>query len=81
MRARAIQLNHAITIPGTNILGAISILPEKHPKAVMMVGDHGVTVESHDITFFIPMSNIHSIILAPEVVSESIRETKNGRSK
>lgn len=81
MRAKALQLNHAITIPGTNILGAISILPEKHPQAVMNVGDHGVTVDSHGITFFIPMSNVQSIILAPVDLPEAIRETKNGRSK
>lgn len=72
MRAKYIQLAQAVTIPGTRILGDMSIQPEKHPEAVLTVQEFGVSVKSCGISAFIPFSNIKSIILQDE---------DNGRSK
>lgn len=73
MKARAVHLKQSITVPGTKILGAVSILPEKHPTAKLTVGDFGVVVEENGISAFIPMSNVQVIVLA--------NEEKSGRSK
>jgi len=73
MRAKSVQLSQAVTIPGTKILGEISIQVDKHPDAQLTVSTDGVIVESHGITALIPLSNVKSIVLQPE--------TKNGRSE
>ena len=73
MKAKSVQLSQAVTIPGTKILGEISIHPEKHPDANLTVSSDGVVVESQGITALIPLSNVKSIIL------QSAEE--NGRSK
>lgn len=73
MKARALHLKQSVTIPGTRILGTVSILPEKHPAAKITVGETGVTVEENGISAFIPMSNVQVIILA--------NEEESGRSK
>lgn len=73
MKAKAVHLKQSVTVPGTRILGTVSILPEKHPTAVLTVEDAGVTVEENGITAFIPMSNIQVIVLA--------NEKNSGRSK
>ena len=73
MKAKAIHLKQSITVPGTRILGTVSILPEKHPTAKLTVGDLGVTVEENGISAFIPMSNVQVIILETE--------GKSGRSE
>jgi hypothetical protein len=72
MRAKSVQLKEAVTIPGTKILGEMSIQPEKHPDAVISVSDSGVVVKSGTIVGFIPFSNIKSIVL---------QEEDNGRSE
>lgn len=61
-----LHLKQAVTIPGTKILGAVSILPEKYPTAKMEVGDTGVTITDNNITAFVPMGNVLSIILTDE---------------
>jgi hypothetical protein len=73
MKAKSVQLSQAVTIPGTKILGEMSIQPEKHPDANLTVSSDGVIVESHGITALIPLSNVKSIVL------QSSEE--NGRSK
>lgn len=73
MKAKAIHLKQSVTVPGTRILGTVSILPEKHPTAKLTVGDLGVTVEENGVSAFIPMSNVQVIILA--------KEEQGGRSK
>lgn len=73
MKAKAVHLKQSVTIPGTRILGTVSILPEKHPTAKLTVGDLGVTVEENGVSAFIPMSNIQVIVLG--------NEEESGRSK
>lgn len=73
MKAKAVHLKQSVTIPGTRILGTVSILPEKHPTAVITVEDLGVTVTENNISGFIPMNNVLVIVLADE--------EKDGRSK
>lgn len=63
MKAKSVQLSQAVTIPGTKILGEISIQPEKHPDTNLTVSADGVIVESQGITALIPLSNVKSIIL------------------
>lgn len=75
MKAKVLHLKQAITIPGTKILGAVSILPEKHPTAVMEVGDHGVLIKDHGIDTFVPMGNVLSIILSDEEESGRSKQT------
>lgn len=66
MKAKAVHLKQSVTIPGTRILGTVSILPEKHPTAVIRVEDLGVTVTENNVSGFIPMENILVIILDNE---------------
>ena len=66
MKAKVLHLKQAVTIPGTKILGAVSIVPEKYPTAKMQVGDHGVVISDNGIHTFVPMSNVLSIILDNE---------------
>lgn len=66
MKAKAVHLKQSITIPGTKILGTVSILPEKHPTAKIEVGDLGITVTENNISGFIPMENVLVIILDNE---------------
>lgn len=73
MKAKSVQLSQAVTIPGTKILGEISIQPEKHPDTNLTVSSDGVIVESQGITALIPLSNVKSIILQAG--------DENGRSK
>lgn len=73
MKAKAVHLKQSVTIPGTKILGTVSILPEKHPTAKLVVGDFGITVEENGVSAFIPMSNVQVIVLA--------NEDESGRSK
>lgn len=73
MKAKSVQLSQAVTIPGTKILGEMSIQPEKHPDANLTVSSDGVVVQSNGILALIPLSNVKSIVL------ESDQD--NGRSK
>lgn len=68
MTPKTVQLTRAITIPGTKLLGAISIQPLKHPEAVMTITPEGLLVEQGDIIALVPFSNIDLIIAAkPEI--------------
>lgn len=73
MKAKYVQLVQAVTIPGTRILGDMSIQPDKHPEAELSVASTGVNVKSNGVLAFIPFSNIKSIIL--------VQEAEDGRSK
>lgn len=66
MKAKAVHFKQSVTVPGTKILGTVSVLPEKHPNVKIEVGDLGIVVEENGISAFIPMSNIQLIILANE---------------
>jgi|LakMenEpi12Oct12_1017442.scaffolds.fasta_scaffold00017_15 hypothetical protein len=75
MKVKSVEIINAITIPGTSVLGAISIFPEKHPDVSLSLESNGVLVESRGISAIIPLTNIKSVILAPEVQSGRSKQT------
>ncbi|NDG26429.1 MAG: hypothetical protein EB120_04540 [Proteobacteria bacterium] len=75
MKIKSIQMNIAITIPGSKVLGAISIHPDKYPNTSLTLTERGVLVNTDGHAAIVPMSNIQCIVIHPEEVEE------NGRPK
>jgi hypothetical protein len=73
MKAKSVQLKEAVTIPGTKILGEMSIQPEKHPSADLTISAEGILVQDQGVVALIPLSNVKSIVLQAE--------SSNGRSE